>query len=268
MSNILNTASIDLYEYEINPNTHETVTKGPISSTSDEPKVVPMVTLDKVCAPDYMDLGDTFTIDYILTNVDVGSSGPKFTSVTVTDPIFTMTSYATITTSINFISIDTGTGIGTVDLSSLGGEIDPGESITASVTFTVISVPVDPSQFVTTAVGTFMVSMGLTLTATDTCGSIIRNGDLTISKVMLTPSPVYVGQIVTYQITITNTGNVDSVIAAGDFTDYPPLTDLADIALVAPPASISFDGLKIYNTSTITLAGGASLVITFTARVI
>lgn len=267
MSNILNTATVDLYEYELNPNTHQMVSKGPISSTSDEPKVDPEVTLDKVCAPDYIDLGDTFTIDYVLTNVDVGAAGPNFNNVTVTDIIFTMTTFATIASSTNFTSIDTVTGVGVVDLTSVGGTLDPGDSITASVTFTSIGVPVNPNQFVTAAVALFY-DVPIIMTANDTCGSIIRNGDLTIEKIMLTPSPVYVGQTVTYQITITNTGNVDSEIAAGDFTDYPPLTDLTDIALVAPPASISFDGTKIYNTSAITLAGGASLVITFTAKVI
>ncbi len=262
---IRNTAIISKYSYDTGD---QIITKGPIESSAENYFNEAVVSFLKVCTPHYIDVGDPFQIQYILCNKTEAST-PQFDRLAVHDPFLQMRNYMIITSTINVQgAIDQDSGKFEVDLTAVGGKLDPGECITVTLFCQCTALPPTGDFFVTTATADF-IGGGQPIHAESTCGSEVGNGDLTISKITTTPDPVSSGTVIHYVITIKNIGNTVSTIAAGDFTDAPPLTQLGNITLTAPfVAGIIFDGTKIVNTTDITINPSEQIDIHFDATVI
>ncbi len=262
---IVNTSVVNSYWYDTGA---QVITKGPIQDSAENTFNQVNVSFLKVCTPHYIDIGDPFQIDYILCN-NTDASTPQFDRLAVHDPFLKMHDYMIVTSTVNVQgAIDQNSGKFEVDLSSVGGKLNPGECITCTLYCQCIALPPAQDFFVTTATADF-IGGGEPLHADSTCGTEVSNGDLTIAKDTTTPDPVSSGTVIHYVITITNTGNVVTTINAGDFTDAPPLSQLTNITLVAPfVPGIIFDGTKIVNTTALTINPSDQLVIYFDATVI
>ncbi len=262
---IINTSVVSKYWYDTGA---QVITKGPIEDSAENTFNQAAISFLKVCSPHYIDVGDPFQIEYILCNKTEAST-PMFDRLAVNDPFLKMQSYMIITSTVNVQgAIDQASGKFEVDLSAVGGKLDPGECITVTLYCKCTTLPPTGDYFVTTATGDF-IGGGQPLHADSTCGSEVGNGDLTITKETTTPDPVSSGTVIHYVITISNIGNVVSTINAGDFTDAPPLSQLQDIMLVAPVVpGIIFDGTKIVNTTDISINPSDQIVIYFDATVI
>lgn len=266
MAQIINTATVIRYQYPVGDTTK--VIDVPISSTAINELVNVAINFTKVCQPRNADIGDLITINYTASNNTLAAT-PLFSNVNVQDGILALgPSNLVIVSQTNTKNFNSTTGSFDFDLTSVGGTLGPGETITATVTLRLVPGANLTLNYNTVATGTFTEqTTQAARSLTDVCNLQINNGTLVMTKTSSVPqeTPVACGQTLTYTTVITNTGNTASTITAGNFSDPIPVG--TTYAGSISPINFGFNGSAVVNLEAVTIDPGASLTVSFNVTV-
>lgn len=265
MAQIINTATIGKYQYNVGDTIKVIAT--PIFDTVTNTVTDTIVDFQKVCNPHFSDVNQEITITYTATN-NTAAATPVFSNIAVQDDILISNPYIVILNTNNVLNYIVTAGRFDMDLAQVSGGLGPGESVTATVTLKLLPGADLTYNYNTIATAFFTEpTTGSTNDLTDACNLQIQNGTLTIDKASSVPegTPVACGQVLTYTITIRNTGNVEATILAGDFTD--PLPHGVAYAESLSPATFTFNGSAVTNTTSIVIPPQTNFVVVYNVTV-
>lgn len=236
MSLLNNSASISSYSYSV----------GPGISRNDASNVATLsievtgatITFTKSNSPNYIKPGNATTITYSVTNLNPEA----ISSITIEDPIFTtlgvtitQTAGGTITNDILTITIP-GTG-----------ELATGATAQATVTLLITDAAhPDSTVYDTTANGSFVLETTpeTTITKTSKGHLEVNAAIITMSKTVFPNiSTITAGNLLTFTIVFTNTGNVDATIPIGHFTDTWPIGSMTNVVCTNTKFSIGVNSI-------------------------
>ena len=256
MPNVTNTSKVNNFQYNVSPG------QGANGSSNTSAVTVNVtaasVTFTKTNNPEYIDLGGSSTITYTITN----NNPEKLTVATITDPIFT-------TAGVTFSNLQGATLSGntlTVDLPSGGLTQNSTDTVSVKVTVANTAVPSN-TTYDTTAIGTFTIATTPASIITQSAkGHLVVNSAILLVTKTVSPSVTTItqGNLLTYTITITNTGNVSATIPTGQFVDSWTSNGLTNVQTNTPGFTVS--GSDIKNSSPITIAAGTTVTLVFTGN--
>jgi len=139
----------------------------------------PSIALDKVAEAGSFAVGDVITYDYTVTN----NGNVTLTNVTLVDDI-----------------------LGTITLT--GTELAPGDSVTGTASHTVTQDDVDAGQIVNIANATGTPPVGPAVEDEDTETVLLNQSASILVEKAASEGPFVVGDVITYDYTVTNNGNV------------------------------------------------------------
>lgn len=265
MAQVINTATIGQYQYQVG-DTIQVITT-PIFDTVTNTLTDTIVDFQKVCNPNFSDLNSPITLTYTATN-NTQATTPVFSNISVQDDILITNPNIQILSTNNVLNFIPATGRFDIDLSSVGGGLGPNQTVVATVTLKLLPGADLTLNYNTVATGIFTEpTTGSSNDLTDSCNLQINNGTLTIDKTSSVPptTPVACGQVLTYTITIRNTGNVPTTILPGNFSD--PLPSGATYADSLSPSTFTFDGTQVTNSVAVTIPPQTNFVVVYNVTV-
>jgi uncharacterized repeat protein (TIGR01451 family) len=202
--NLTNTVSAIPYTYTV----YGTTSGGGTTATffvANE-VVAANVSFAKTIDKQYATFEDSFTITYSVTN----NSGGALDSVVITDQLLSSTTFTQTALTNGTISA------GKLTMTTLPAD---GATQTATVTYTIENTTVPSKSLYTTEASALISAGGSSVTKTATANLEINAAVLTVNKAVTPTGTVWDGNVLTYKITINNTGDVDGIIAATKFVD-------------------------------------------------
>lgn len=214
------------------------------SSTSTVTAIrTPALTLVKTANVDAAEIGQTVTFSFKITNTG---------NVTIENPSVTETDFAA-TGELSPISCPQGV------------VLQPGDGTTCTATYTVVQLDVDHGSITNTATATGTPPVG-TSTPTSPSSTVTVSTSphpaLAVVKTADAQQVTKVGQVVTYNFAVTNTGNVDIAypkINEGRFTGHGTLSPVTCPGPSILPPGQTLDCTATYAVVAADLASGGTL---------
>ena len=211
------------------------------------------ITFTKVISRQYATLGDSFTVTYTVGN----QTGEILDSVEITDTLVGVTTFTQQ-------SITNGTVTGNVvTMTTLPAD---GQEQTVQITYRIENTTVpSATQYSTKASAAISGGASPLVTKTATAELQINAAILTATKVVSPTGSILEGNVLTYTITITNTGNVDATIPAGKFVDSWTAGGFSTISISQPTRfAVDITNHTITSIDVITVAAGSNVQFTIT----
>lgn len=256
MANLTNTMKINNYQYNIT--TGQTANGSSNSASITVNVTEATVVFTKSNNPQYISLGGSSTITYSITN----TNSEVLTTAIIVDPIFALPG-------VTFSNLQNATLVGTTLTVNLGtAGLAQNATVRVTVTITVANTAIPSSTiYNTTATGTFtLATLPITTIIKTGKGQLEVNAAiLQVTKSMLpNVTAITAGNLLTYTITVTNSGNVAATIPSGQFLDSWNGNGLTNVQTTNQGFQISTN--QIVNNTAITINAGETFTLTYTGN--
>lgn len=255
MANLTNTTKINNYQFNVTTGQTSNGSSNSASVTINVTEAT--VVFAKANNPQYITLGGSSTITYSITN----TNSELLTTAIIVDPIFALPG-------VTFTNLQNATLSGTTLTVNLGTGLAQNSTVRVTVTVNVATTAIPSSTvYNTTATGTFTIATLPITTIIKTAKGLLEANAAIIQLVKsLVPNVANItaGNLLTYTITATNSGNVSATIPIGQFTDSWNSNGLTNVQTTTSGFQITSN--SITNSTAITINAGETFTLTYTGN--